>query len=82
VVNTTDGVLALSREAGAFEELAGPALEINPFDVGGTAAVLSQALRMGADERAAASKALRDLIVAKSPADWFNDQLAQADRIT
>jgi trehalose 6-phosphate synthase len=82
VLNTTAGVLALSREAGAFEELAGLALEINPFDVGGTATVLSQALRMGADERAAASKALRDLIVAKSPADWFNDQLAQADRIT
>jgi trehalose 6-phosphate synthase len=82
VLNTADGVLALSREAGAFEELAGLALEINPFDVGGTATVLSQALRMGADERAAASKALRDLIVAKSPADWFNDQLAQADLIT
>jgi trehalose 6-phosphate synthase len=81
VVNTTDGVLALSREAGAFEELAGPALEVNPFDVGGTAAVLSQALRMAPDERAAAAKALRELIVAKTPADWFNDQLAQADRI-
>ena len=32
---TSDGVLALSREAGAFEELAGPSLEVNPFDVGG-----------------------------------------------
>jgi trehalose 6-phosphate synthase len=81
VVNTSDGVLALSREAGAFEELAGPALEVNPFDVGGTAAVLSQALRMQPQERAAAAKALRELIVAKTPADWFNDQLTQADRI-
>jgi hypothetical protein len=33
------------------------------------------------DERTAAAKALRELIVAKTPADWFNDQLAQADRI-
>jgi trehalose 6-phosphate synthase len=81
VVNTADGVLALSREAGAFEELAGPALEVNPFDVGGTAAVLSEALRMEPGERKAAAQALRDLIVARTPADWFNDQLAQADRI-
>jgi trehalose 6-phosphate synthase len=81
VVNTSDGVLALSREAGAFEELAGPALEVNPFDVGGTAAVLSQALSMQPQERAAAAKALRELIVAKTPADWFNDLLTQADRI-
>jgi trehalose 6-phosphate synthase len=73
--------LALSREAGAFEELAGPALEVNPFDVGGTAAVLSQALRMEPGERKAAAQALRERIVARTPADWFNDQLAQADRI-
>ena len=33
IVNTTDGVLALSREAGAFAELHAEALEINPFDV-------------------------------------------------
>lgn len=81
VVNAADGVLALSREAGAFEELAGPALEVNPFDVGGTAAVLSQALRMEPGERKAAAQALRERIVARTPADWFNDQLAQADRI-
>jgi hypothetical protein len=37
---------------------------------------------MGAVERGAASKALRELIMAKSPADWFNDQLTQADRVT
>jgi trehalose 6-phosphate synthase len=80
LVNATDGVLALSREAGAFEELAGPALEVNPFDVGGTAAVLSQALSMKADERGAAAAALRELVMARSPADWFNEQLDQADR--
>jgi trehalose 6-phosphate synthase len=80
LVNATDGVLALSREAGAFEELAGPALEVNPFDVGGTAAVWSQALSMKADERGAAAAALRELVMARSPADWFNEQLDQADR--
>jgi trehalose 6-phosphate synthase len=81
VVNDSDGVLALSREAGAFEELAGPSLEVNPFDVSGTAAVLARALAMPADGRAAAAKALRELVMARSPTDWLDDQLEQADRI-
>ena len=52
LINTRNGVLALSREAGAFEELGPAALEINPFDVSGTAAVLAQALDMDGEERA------------------------------
>ncbi len=82
LVNDADGVLALSREAGAFEELAGPSLEVNPFDVGGTAAVLSRALSMPAGDRVAAAKSLRDLVTARSPADWLDEQLEQADRIS
>src|SRR5450756_2428904 len=39
LINTHDGVLALSREAGAFEELKSAALDVNPFEVSGTAAV-------------------------------------------
>ncbi|HEX4244021.1 MAG TPA: trehalose-6-phosphate synthase, partial [Acidimicrobiales bacterium] len=79
LVNATDGVLALSREAGAYEELAEAALEVNPFDVGGTAAVLSRALSMKADERAPMAASLRELVLARTPADWFDDQLARAD---
>ena len=52
LLNERDGVLALSREAGVWEELQGGALEVNPFDVAGTADVLAQALDMPADERA------------------------------
>ena len=59
-----------------------PLLEVNPFDVGGTAAVLSRALAMPAGERAAAAKSLRDLVTARSPADWLDEQLEQADRIS
>ena len=35
LVNTRDGVLVLSENAGAHEELAPWALTVNPFDVGG-----------------------------------------------
>jgi len=52
LANTNDGVLVLSREAGAFEELAPEALAVNPFDVSGTARALADALDMPAAERA------------------------------
>jgi trehalose 6-phosphate synthase len=78
VINNRNGVLALSREAGAFDQLADGALEVNPFDVTGTATVLSEALALGPDERAARARVLREAILARSPADWFADQLAAA----
>ncbi len=78
LINAGHGVLALSREAGAFDELWPAALEVNPFDVSGTAAVLAEALDMTPAERAARSTELRRLIVARHPADWLADQLAAA----
>jgi len=80
LVNERDGVLALSREAGAWEELAGVALEVHPFDVAGTADVLHAALSLGPDERRAAATALRSRVAARTPADWWADQLAAATR--
>jgi trehalose 6-phosphate synthase len=78
LVNRRDGVLALSREAGAWDELGGAALEINPFDVGGTADVLAAALSMGADERRAHASAVRRAASRRQPRDWLEDQLAAA----
>ena len=55
LLNAADGVLVLSRQAGAWEELAldgGGALVVNPFDVAGTADALHAALSMHAAERA------------------------------
>jgi len=78
IVNTTDGVLALSRDAGAFAELHAEALEINPFDVTGTAAALLSGLDMSGHERARRAEALRDLVSTRKPGDWLADQLAAA----
>jgi trehalose 6-phosphate synthase len=79
MVNERDGVLALSTEAGAWEELRGLALEVNPFDVGGTADVLHRALAMGPEERAAHAVAVREAATARRPSDWLADQLAAAE---
>ena len=78
LVNEADGVLALSRESGAWAELGGAALGVNPFDVSATADVLHQALSMGADDRRHHARAVRDLAGARTPADWLADQLRAA----
>jgi trehalose 6-phosphate synthase len=78
LVNTRHGVLALSREAGAFDELAPAVLEVNPFDVSGTAAVLAKALDMDAAQREASAGQLRRIIESRHPADWLQAQLDRA----
>ncbi len=78
IVNRTGGVLALSREAGAYEELRGPALEINPFDVAGTAVVLGAALDMDADERARRAQGVREVLARRDAGNWLADLLDAA----
>jgi trehalose 6-phosphate synthase len=77
-VNETNGVLVLSREAGAFEELRGPALEINPFDVADTAAVLAEALAMPGAERARRAAELKALVESRQADDWLRDLIDAA----
>jgi trehalose 6-phosphate synthase len=81
LLNAADGVLVLSHQAGAWEELAlagGGALGVNPFDVAGTADALHAALVMGAPERAGRAAALRAAVRGRTAADWWADQLAAA----
>ncbi len=78
LLNSRDGVLALSREAGAFDRLGAAALEVNPFDVTGTATLLARALAMDPEERATRAAELRNVILARRPADWLDAQLAEA----
>jgi len=77
-VNERDGVLLLSRESGAWDELGPWALEVNPFDVAGTADALHRALSMGDGERARLSDGLRQAATCRTPDDWLHRQLAAA----
>jgi trehalose 6-phosphate synthase len=78
LLNTASGVLVLSREAGAWEELADAALGVNPFDVSGTADALHLALSMDEDERATRAAKLVSIVRGRTSADWMRDQLAAA----
>ncbi|HWF16006.1 MAG TPA: trehalose-6-phosphate synthase [Acidimicrobiales bacterium] len=81
LLNTRDGVVVLSREAGAWEELelgGEGALGVNPFDVAGTVEALHEALTMEPSVRATRAAALRAAVVGRTAADWWGDQLAAA----
>ena len=77
-INQHDCVLALSRECGAWDELGEWALEVNPFDVSGTADVLHRALSMDEDERRTRAERLREAARSRNANDWFNDLMTNA----
>ena len=79
LVNEHDGQLVLSTEAGAYDELAGPADAIHPFDLVATAAAMGAALDRDGEERRRRAEQLRTLVEQRTPADWLADQLAAAD---
>ena len=80
LVNERDGVLVLSTEAGAWDEIGSAgAVGINPFDVAATADAIHAALSMPPQERARRAAELRAAVAARTPADWLADQLALVD---
>jgi trehalose 6-phosphate synthase len=77
-VNRRDGVLCLSPEAGAYEELKSAAIAVHPYDIEQCAGALDDALSMPLDERAARAVKLRALATMRSPADWLADLVGHA----
>ncbi|AUG79126.1 alpha,alpha-trehalose-phosphate synthase [Kitasatospora sp. MMS16-BH015] len=75
VVSDAGCALVLSREAGAYAELAEDALTVNPYDVLATAEALHQGLTMPAAERTERTKRLAAAATALPPQQWFLDQL-------
>ena len=78
-VNTRDGVLMLSENTGAHEELGACALSVNPFDIEEQAETIHRALTMGADERKQRADELRDIVDATDPGIWVDHQLADIE---
>ncbi|QYJ16006.1 Validamine 7-phosphate valienyltransferase [Rubrobacter xylanophilus DSM 9941] len=75
VVNRKDGVLILSENAGAHEELKDNALSVNPFDLDDQAAAIHRALTMPAAERARRARALREAVLSNTIEDWVAAQM-------
>jgi trehalose 6-phosphate synthase len=79
LVNERDGVLVLSENAGACEELGEWSLVVNPFDVAGQARALHEALSMAADERRRRRAAICEWIRENDIERWIERQLDAID---
>ena len=75
VANERNGVLILSENAGAHEELGEHAITINPFDVDEQADALHEALTMPEDERSRRAEALEKTIRSNTIEEWAEAQL-------
>lgn len=78
LINTRHGVLALSREAGAWDELGSAAVGLNPFDVSDTSRALDTALGMESEERRRRAAQMVTTIRSRPASAWLDDQLAAA----
>jgi trehalose 6-phosphate synthase len=79
LVNEREGVLILSENAGAHEELGDWALSVNPFDVAGQADAIHRALEMSADERRERIDAIRSWVREHDLFGWIEVQLQALD---
>jgi trehalose 6-phosphate synthase len=78
LVNRNDGVVVLSPEAGAYDELHDAVLPVHPYDIEQGAHALHTALVMPDDERAARAKSLRELAAVHTPRTWLDELLRHA----
>jgi len=76
LVNTRDGVVVLSDNAGACEEIGDWVLKVNPFDV----AAQAEALQLGEGERRARLEAIRSHVREHDLERWLAGQIDELDR--
>ncbi len=82
LLNRRNGVLILSRNAGAYWRLGRYALGVNPFDLRETAEAIARALEMPEHERARRARGLARLILANPPERWVREQLDDLEEAT
>jgi trehalose 6-phosphate synthase len=82
LVNERDGVLALSENTGAFEELGKFSVTLHPFDIQQQADALFDALTMDRDERRRKLEACASIVRENDIAKWLGEQLRDVRRFS
>jgi trehalose 6-phosphate synthase len=82
LVNEQEGVVVLSENAGAIEQLADWVIPVDPFDVSGQADAIHHALELPAEERRRRLEAIRAHVREHDVAAWAEEQLADLDRVS
>ena len=80
VLNRRNGVLILSQNTGAFDELGDHALAVNPFDVEATAEAIAEGLAMEETERVRRLVALQRAVRDNTLTGWVEAQLRALER--
>jgi trehalose 6-phosphate synthase len=75
LVNVTNGVIVLSENAGAHEELQAHVLSVNPFDVEATAAALYTGLTIGLAGRRRLNEGAREVVRSNDITRWISRQV-------
>ena len=75
VINEKNGVLVLSENAGAHEELGEHALTVNPYDIDEQADAIYSALSMPEEERERRARGLRETVRSNTIEDWVGAQI-------
>ncbi|HKH89056.1 MAG TPA: trehalose-6-phosphate synthase [Acidimicrobiales bacterium] len=78
VLNERSGMLVLSEQAGAYDELQSEVFGVQPFDIFDTAEALHEALAIAGGDRQARAGRLRALAAAHPPAEWLDTVLSHA----
>jgi trehalose 6-phosphate synthase len=79
LANESDGVLVLSENAGAHDELGAIALSVHPFDVEQQANALYDALMMAPSERRTRHEVGADIVRTNDLQKWLQRQLADIE---
>lgn len=82
LVNEQDGVIVLSKRTGAYVQLHGGVLGIDPTNVAATAQALYQALTMTQPQRAALAGFVRRLLEQENATKWLARQLSDLTEAT
>src|SRR5437762_9242013 len=75
LVNRSDGVIVVSENVGAHEELQPHVLSINPFDIEATANAMHQAIVMGVEEKRRRNEGAREVVRTNDIARWITRQV-------
>ena len=80
LVNRRDGVLVLSRRAGAFAELGDWAIGVDPLDVGDQADALARAIALPLGERQERLESIRERVRSHDLAAWTEQETSELER--
>jgi trehalose 6-phosphate synthase len=75
VLNTREGLIILSMATGAYQEMRGGAIAINPFDIEETARAIWKSLETTGRKRKAMAKTAVEVVEANTSFKWFLQQM-------